>query len=116
MALHTAAAFLLLSVGLLAARPDKGVMALLTAEGHGGAVARRLLPAAILVPAVLGLIRLHGERMGFFGTEAGLALFALSNIAILSGLATGPPAAETSKRGAARHRGSGICSTPPPTW
>lgn len=86
MALHTAVSFVLLSLGLLAVRPEAGVTAVLAAEGPGGSVARRLLPAAILVPAALGAVRLQGERKGLYGMEGGLALFALSNIAIFSGL------------------------------
>lgn len=37
-------------------------------------MARRLLPAAILIPIVLGYFRLEGQRLGMFGTEMGLSL------------------------------------------
>src|SRR5690606_12488927 len=46
----------------------------------GGMTARRLLPAAILLPAVLGWLRLQGEIMGWYDGRFGLALFASSNI------------------------------------
>ena len=54
MALNTAIAFAILSVGILCARPDRGVMAVVSSSGAGGVMARRLLPAAILIPAVVG--------------------------------------------------------------
>src|SRR6266404_3157820 len=43
MALHTAAAFVVLCLGLLCARPDAGLMATVTSEVAGGVLARRLL-------------------------------------------------------------------------
>jgi hypothetical protein len=43
-------------------------------------MARRVLPVALFLPALLGWLRLAGERGGLYGTEFGLALFAKSNI------------------------------------
>src|SRR5215203_4706649 len=45
--------FVVLSAGILCARPERGLMAVVTSRNIGGVVARRLLPAAILVPLVL---------------------------------------------------------------
>ncbi len=86
MALHTALAFVVLVVGVLCARPDRGVMAVVTSGGAGGAMARRLLPAVLLVPAVLGWLRLEGQRAGFYDTELGVALFVAASAAILASL------------------------------
>ena len=82
MALHTAIAFVLLAAGILCARPDRGIMALATAESMGGLVTRRFLPVAIVVPILLGWLRLLGQRAGYYGTEFGVALFTSSNIVI----------------------------------
>ena len=82
MALHTATAFIILSFGILALHPDTGFMALIASEHLGGFVARRLLPVAIILPLVLGWIRLKGEQAGFYSMEFGLLLFAISNISI----------------------------------
>jgi methyl-accepting chemotaxis protein len=87
MALHTALAFLVLGLGILYARPDRGLMHVLTSHTAGGVMARRLLPAAVLVPVIMGWLRLEGERTGLYGFEFGLALFALSNIIIFTVLA-----------------------------
>ncbi|HVV02170.1 MAG TPA: hypothetical protein VHH88_12455, partial [Verrucomicrobiae bacterium] len=54
MALETAVALIVFCAGFLAARPKRGVMALITSPSSGGAVARRLLPVAILIPWLLG--------------------------------------------------------------
>jgi PAS domain S-box-containing protein len=80
MAVHTAAQFLVLSISLLAARLDSTPMVLLTSDTLGGSVARRLIPAALLAPVLLGWCRLQGERLGWYGTEAGISLFGLSNM------------------------------------
>jgi PAS domain S-box-containing protein len=47
--------FLAAGVGVLCARPQHGILAALTDDGAVGAMTRQLLPAAILVPALLGL-------------------------------------------------------------
>ncbi len=54
MALHTALALTLLGVGLLCARPERGVVALITSDASGGFAARRLLPAALGFPCCSG--------------------------------------------------------------
>ena len=82
----TAASFLLLGAGILTVEPRRGVLAVVTADGAGGAVARRLLPAAVGVPVVAGWLRLEGQRAGWYGTEFGLTLFALANVAGFSAL------------------------------
>ena len=79
MALPTAGAFLGLSGGLLCLRADGGLMALLVSESLGGGMARRLVPAVVFIPILLGWLRLQGQRAGWFGTEAGVALLALAN-------------------------------------
>jgi PAS domain S-box-containing protein len=86
MAVHTAAAFLLLSAGILCSQADQGLMALVQSDSAGGRIARRLLPAALLVPLVFGWLRLQGQLAGWYGTEAGVALFALSNVLLFGAL------------------------------
>jgi signal transduction histidine kinase/CheY-like chemotaxis protein len=86
MALHTALTFVVLSVGLLCARPRRGLMAVVTSRNLGGVVARRLLPAAILVPLLLGWFRLRGEQVGLYGTELGVSLITVANMAVIAAL------------------------------
>lgn len=67
--LHTSVNFLLLTAGILFARSDRGLMGVATSDTLGGVAARRLLPAALLVPAALGWLRIIAHRLGFADTE-----------------------------------------------
>jgi signal transduction histidine kinase len=82
MALPTAVAHLILGVGIILAVRDRGVAVLLTDEGAAGVLTRRLLPAALFAPVVLGIIRLAGESAGIYESEFGVSLFAVSSILI----------------------------------
>jgi PAS domain S-box-containing protein len=86
MAAHTAALLVLFSAGALCAFPQRGTMAVLLRRDGAGTIARRLLPAAILVPVLLGWLRLYGQQHGLYGTEYGLVLMVMSALAILTGL------------------------------
>ncbi|HTE54605.1 MAG TPA: PAS domain S-box protein [Kofleriaceae bacterium] len=86
IALHTTIGFLVAAAAVLLARPDHGLMRLITSATPGGHLARRMLPAALLVPAVLGLLRLRALRSGAVGFELGLALFCAANIVCFTGL------------------------------
>jgi PAS domain S-box-containing protein len=74
MALHTAATFLALCVGMVCACPDCGLAAMVSNESHSGMLVRRLLTAALGVPFVLGWLCLVGQERGFYGTPFGVAL------------------------------------------
>ena len=63
-----------LGVGLLCARSHSGMMAIVTNEGPGGVMARRLLLGIIGIPSVLGILRLEGERQGLYDAQRGVAL------------------------------------------
>lgn len=86
IAVHTGALLVLLCLGILLSRPDRGVVRILNRQGPGGDLARWLLPAATAVPLVLGWLRFLGERAGLYDTGFGVAVFALAMILILTGL------------------------------
>jgi signal transduction histidine kinase len=86
MALPTAIAHLILGVGIIFAVRDRGVAALLMDEGPAGVLTRRLLPAALLAPIALGIIRLAGDSAGMYETEFGVSLFAVASILTFVGL------------------------------
>ena len=65
--------------GLLCARPEVGLMRIVSSDSSAGALARRLLPSALLLPAVVGWLRLQGELAGWYDSRFGLALFAAAN-------------------------------------
>lgn len=85
MAFNTAVFFTLLAVGVLAARPERGISALLTGPHLGSVVARRLLPAAIAIPCIFGFLRVTGQRAGLYDTEFGAALMVVLTVALLAG-------------------------------
>lgn len=73
MAMNTSAAFLILSTGLLCTRADSGLMLVLTSASPSGRTARRLLPASIIIPAVLGWLQIKGRTTGIYGIGFGEA-------------------------------------------
>lgn len=84
MALHTAITMGILLVGIMFARPQRGLMAQLLAPDMGGLTMRRLLPAAICFPAFLGWFHLMGENAGYFSVSTGSSLFVVSTIVVLT--------------------------------
>ncbi|HEX5749559.1 MAG TPA: PAS domain S-box protein [Archangium sp.] len=77
MAVHTAALFLLLSLGILSVHPEHGLTGVLLRDDVGGILVRRLLPALLLTPLLVGGVWILGERLGLFGTTLGVSLFVL---------------------------------------
>jgi signal transduction histidine kinase len=86
MALTTAVAMLILGIGVVVAVTDRGVASLLLDEGAAGVLTRRLLPAALLAPIILGVIRMLGESAGIYESEFGISLFAVATILTFVGL------------------------------
>jgi len=84
MALNSAIGFELFAVAALAVRPRRGLMMVITSDTTGGSMARRLLPAAILIPLILGALRFSSEKHGFFEIESGISLFAFANIVLFT--------------------------------
>jgi PAS domain S-box-containing protein len=83
MALHGAALFGLLSLGVLLARPEKGVTAVLVSPRVGGMVARRLLPSCVAALVVVAWLRWMGQRVGLYGTKSGVILMVTSAVAVI---------------------------------
>ena len=78
VAIHTAVALLVLSLGLLASRPDFQLVAVMRGDYPGSVMARRLLPLAIVILPVLGWLRLKAEESGLYDAQTGVALFVLT--------------------------------------
>ncbi|MGH7365076.1 MAG: response regulator [Candidatus Rokuibacteriota bacterium] len=86
MSLPIAAAFFVLGLGLVCARPDRGLISLATRDGAGSVLARRLLPAAILIPAVLTWLALLSRHAALFSSGLGLAITGVMSIFIFTAL------------------------------
>jgi PAS domain S-box-containing protein len=83
MAIHTALTFLVLCIGILFLQKNHGWMQIITSNLLGGLVARRLIPAAIAVPLVLGWLIRQGQLAGWYDPNFGLSLMVMSLIVIL---------------------------------
>lgn len=86
IALHTATSFILLSAGILLVYPETGIMAWILMDRAGGRMAKRFLPILIIIPLLFAWFTLSGERAGLYEFEFGVALIALSNILLITGL------------------------------
>jgi PAS domain S-box-containing protein len=87
MSLPSCIAMLALAMGIVLARPDRGVGALLASEGLAGRATRRWLPAAVLVPTLLGLLVRVAQRHGLEDPGLATALL-IAAIVVLFGAAT----------------------------
>jgi hypothetical protein len=87
MALPTSIAFIILSIGVLAAAGPGGWMAVAVNSSDSGRMLRSLWIPSICILPVLGGLSLLGERLGFYGTEFGLALMVALAIFLLTALA-----------------------------
>jgi PAS domain S-box-containing protein len=84
MAVHTASVLIVLCIAILLARPDHGVISALTRRHSGRQIALLTLPLSLTLPFLIGWLQLKGERAGLYGTEFGLALFAMSIIILFT--------------------------------
>jgi PAS domain S-box-containing protein len=75
-----------LAIGLLAARPDEGITAVLASAGTGGRLARRLVPVVVLLPLGFGALQVGGVAQGLFAEPFGLALTMSALIAVSGGV------------------------------
>jgi signal transduction histidine kinase len=82
MTLGTALAFVALGLGILFGEPERGVMAMVVSDSAGGVMARRLYPAAIAIPILLGWLTLAGEGMRLYNGKFGLSLFLLTSMVV----------------------------------
>jgi signal transduction histidine kinase/DNA-binding response OmpR family regulator len=82
MALNTAICFLLSAISILAYRPRKAFMAILTNRTLGGVSARRLLPAMVLIPIALGALWVLSQQKGLTDPLTGIAVFVAAMLVI----------------------------------
>jgi PAS domain S-box-containing protein len=78
--------FVALSIGVVCARPRNGLVALLSSSGPGGYIARRLAPAAIVIPVIIGLFALLGVKAGYFEAPSAALLITAVSILLFLGL------------------------------
>jgi PAS domain S-box-containing protein len=86
IALQTALALFVLSWGLVFARSERGLPALLASPGVGGSLTRWLLPATILIPMVIGMLSWRSYTAGLSSEWGSGALLTVAMMVLLGGL------------------------------
>jgi PAS domain S-box-containing protein len=84
IALHTAVTFLVLCVGIAAGDPEGVFVEVLSSEGPGSVVARRLLPLAVVLLPIFGWLTLEGDRHGLYPATNDIALLVLVATVVLA--------------------------------
>ena len=74
IALQTATFILAVSLGLLTTVTERGPMRLINDDSPAGLITRRVVPAIIALPVLVGFLRLTGERASLYDTAFGSAL------------------------------------------
>ena len=87
IAVHTAALFIAISTGILLSRSDEGYISVLAGRTTAGAVGRKLLAAGVVVPPLVNLFQLAGDRLGLFDADFGVLLRVVGNVVFFSWMA-----------------------------
>lgn len=82
----TAMILFLFAFAVLCARPGWGLGRLLVSVGADGELSRRMLPAAILIPLVVGWLCWKGQESDLYSRWAGLVIMVTTTGALLTGL------------------------------
>jgi PAS domain S-box-containing protein len=80
VALPVLAIFIILELGIFFCRPRLGIASIITSRDSGGALARRLIPPAIILPIVLGYLGLAGSWTNFSEAELRISVLVMGTI------------------------------------
>lgn len=83
MAAHAAVTFGLFSLGILHLHADAGLSAVIFNDTAGGVLARRLIPAVIFTPIVLGGLIVFSQQTAALDSKFTVSLLVLANVAVL---------------------------------
>ncbi|MBK9925882.1 MAG: PAS domain S-box protein [Anaerolineales bacterium] len=78
LAIHTSIGLILLSLGIFFTNPESELARFVLMDTPGGMILRRFLPISILLPILIGWIRLMGQYAGLYDTNFGLAIMVIS--------------------------------------
>jgi sigma-B regulation protein RsbU (phosphoserine phosphatase) len=85
IALPTAVVLFVLSFAVACARVDRGLGQLLTSSSYGGMLARRLWPAAVILPLVIGSMSWMAYAEGLLSEWGGITTMIVAMITLLAG-------------------------------
>lgn len=83
IAWQTSTMLIVLSIGVMAAVPEHGIVAALSRDDAGGTVLRRLIVPIIVLPLFLGWLRLLGQDLGLFDRAFGTSVRTVVEIILL---------------------------------
>ena len=86
IALQTAVTLFVLSFAVACARTGWGLGALLASSSDGGVLTRRLWPATIVVPLLIGTVSWKAYSAGLFSEWSGITVMIVAMITLLAGL------------------------------
>ena len=86
MAINAATAFTFLGTAVLCARRDYLVRRIISDSGPAGSTARQLVPVAILLPLLGGMLTAMADHLGVTGHTFDIALFAAVMMACFTGM------------------------------
>lgn len=86
MSFYSAVCFTLFALALLFLRPGRGLMLAFSGTLTGSLLLRTLIPAAIIMPSLLGIISLAGFQVGLYDSAHGLVYFVFSIIVVFVSL------------------------------
>lgn len=86
MALHTSISLFILSIGLSLVNSNIGLAGMLTGNGIGSKIARRLLPRMLGAIVLFGYLGILSHRLNLVTAEFGIALFSISFVLVGLGL------------------------------
>jgi PAS domain S-box-containing protein len=82
MAIHTAVCYLFISLAILFVYPGEGLMKEFTSTYVGSIAGRIMIPLVIVIPVILGWLRLYGHHKGILSIGLGVTLLVMSIIVI----------------------------------
>jgi PAS domain S-box-containing protein len=74
---NTDIAFCCICCVILLMRPETWLLRVFTSDNLGGLISRRLIPAIMIIPVIIGWLRIKGEHAGLFESEKGVVLVAV---------------------------------------
>lgn len=84
LAFHTLLLMVAFSFALLFARPRAGLMALVGSDSVAGVLVRRMLPAVVGIPVVVGWLSLEAQRAGLYPPVLTISYYAVAIIMVFA--------------------------------
>jgi PAS domain S-box-containing protein len=84
--LHTSVGLMAVCLAYFLARPNEGIVSIAASDSNSGFLLRTLGLAIIVVPILIGWLKLAGQRANLYDTPFGTALLVLASIGCLAAL------------------------------